>query len=224
MAVITDYATLVSALQEVMEDDGAEFAAYIPTAIDLAEERLFRELDLYDLEQTATGNLTPDSNTLSKPSGYRVGHNFVITVSGNKRTLKKRKKDYLEDYWPDSADTDVPKYYADNTQTQFILAPTPDQDYVYSIRYTSQPTKLSVSATTNYFTTHCKDLLYHAAAIEMLKFMKAGSQIPVVEEIYTKARDSWNIQAMRQRRDGSENPMNPDNAVNSIKHTTQTSS
>ena len=70
MAKITNYTTLVAAVQEVSENDGSEFLAYIPTAIGLAEELLFKELDLEDLETKATGSLSSNVSTLNKPSGY----------------------------------------------------------------------------------------------------------------------------------------------------------
>ena len=66
MAAITNYSTLVQNIQDATETDGAEFIAYIPTAIALAEEKLFRELDLPELETVATGSLSSGTNTVSR--------------------------------------------------------------------------------------------------------------------------------------------------------------
>ena len=56
MSKIIDYSTLVSAVQEAAENDGAEFLAYLPTAIALAEELLFKDLDLDDIPVKVTGS------------------------------------------------------------------------------------------------------------------------------------------------------------------------
>lgn len=224
MAAITDYTTLVVAVQDLSEDDGVEFAAYIPTALDLAEERLFKELDLPDLEVKATGTLTQNSNLLNKPSGYKFANYLMITVSGRYKTLKKRLETYINDYWPDITVTSIPTYYCDASQTQFKLAPTPDSNYTYEIKYSKQPVKLAVNNTTNYFTTNCSMLLYYATLIEMAKFMKAWGQISIWENTYETFKNDWNVTMGRVRRDDTETPHNPDTGPNSIKHIQNSSS
>lgn len=222
MAIITNYATLVQAIKDAAEDDGQEFADYIPVAIDLAEEKLFKELDLKDLEDKETGTLTDTVNTLSKPSGFKFMHHFAIEVSGNWRTLKKVEEDFLIDYWPNDALTDTPKYYTESSETLFTLAPTPNNNNNYSIKYSKKPTKLSTTNTTNYYTDNCVDLLFFAAMIEMLKFMKSESTIPVWQQDFIQAKEHWNIQAMRKRRDDLEIPNSPDTGPNTIKHVLNT--
>ena len=221
MADIASYADLIAAVQAVAEDDGTEFTAYIPTAVSLAEERLMRELELPDLEQKVTGTVSALSNSIPKPSNYRFANYIHLLVSGRKTQLKKRREDYLNDYWPDATQTDVPKYYSDSTSSAFVIAPTPDLSYQYEIKYTQAPTRLGPSNTTNYFTEQCSDVLYFATMVEMTIFMKAWSQIPVWEEGYGKLRDTWNIQMARSRVDGGETARNPDASLNTIKHNSQ---
>jgi hypothetical protein len=224
MSSITSYTTLVEALQAAAEDDGAEFEAFLPTAIDLAEELLFKELELPDLEDKVTGTLTQDSNTLLKPTGYKFGNYLKIVVDGENVLLQKRRDDYIQDYWPDPTVTGVPKYYADSSSTEFILAPTPDSGYVYELKATIPPVKLSTSNQTNYFITECQDILFAACMLEMAKFMKAWSQIQVWQGAYSTARDSWNMNSGRTRRDDGSIPNTPDSGPNTLKHTAQSTS
>jgi len=224
MATITSYNTLVQAIKDAAEDDGTEFDAYIPTAIDLAEELLFRELELPDLETKYTGNLTQDNNTLAKPTGYKFGNYFKIVVSGSNVILKKRRDDYIQDYWPDPTVSGVPKYYADSSVSNFIIAPTPDDSYEYELKVTVPPTKLSVSNQTNYFVNECQDLLFYACMIEMSRFMKAWSEIEKWASVYAPSRDDWNLNAARTRRDDGSVPSAPSSGPNSLKHTIQSNS
>lgn len=223
MAVITNYTTLVQAIMDLAEDDGAEFQLFIPTAIDLAEEILIKELDLPDLEIKATGTLTQFSPILPKPVGYRFANYMQIVVDSKKKILQKRREDYINDYWPDVSISEVPKYYSDTGAANFAFAPTPDQAYAYELKYTKAPDKLSTTNQTNYFINSCKDILLAACMIEMTTFMKAWSQIPVFEKQYAALRDDWNIQMARKRRDDGSVPNNPD-GPNTLKHTVKTNS
>jgi hypothetical protein len=92
------------------------------------------------------------------------------------------------------------------------------------MKYLEQPTKLSVSNTTNYFTDNCQDILYAACLSEMAKFMKAWSQVQVHEQTYAMARDNWNINMKRHRRDGGHTPQNPNSGPNTLTHTIKSGS
>ena len=209
MASITSYSTLLQAIVDVAEDDSVEFSAYIPTGMDLAEERLFKELELPEVPTKVTGSLTQDNRMLTKPASYKYPHYFRITVSGAGRLLEKRTDDFIQDYWPTPTVTGVPKYYADSSSTEFIIAPTPDSGYSYELKATFPPTKLSVSNPTNYFVNECQDVLFAACMVEMAKFMKAWSQVTVWKAYYEAARDSWNINSKRLKRDDGQTPNSP---------------
>lgn len=218
MAVITSYTTLVNNLIAVAEDDGQEFADFIPTAISLAEDRLIRECDFVDLEEKDTGNLTASNRSLTKPTGYKFPLYFAV-INGNTRILLKRKTDdFLIDYWPNTALAGTPKYYADDSATTLALAPTPDQAYSYELKYKKQPTKLSTSNATNYFVTYCPDLLYHACMVELAKFMKAWTQVSIWEQEYTILKESWNTEQAQKRVDDGSKAFNPEGGQNTLKH------
>lgn len=219
MSIITNYATLISAIQEVSENDGTEFLAYIPTAIALAEDLMFKELDLEDLEIKVTGNLTTGVSTLTKPTGYEFANYITITVSNNKKFLKKRLEDFIIDYWPNTSLTDVPSYYGDLSETQFRIAPTPNSTYPYEIKYVAKPTRLSASNPTNYYVTSCSDILFYATMIQMSIFMKDMEAQNNWTNFYVSARDSWNVSDKRTRRDNGSKPFNTDNGPNIVTQT-----
>ncbi len=224
MATITNYTTLISNIQAAVEDDSQEVLDYIPTAIALSEERLFKELELPELEIKTTGTLNQGSNTVSKPSGYKFGNYFYITSTSGKVQLIRKREDFIYDYWPDAAEEAEPKYYADATETTLVIAPTPDDDYAYEIKYSKKPSPLSVSNLTNYYTEKCVDSLFYSCLSEIAKFMKAWSQVQVWEERYSASRDTWNLNSARTRRDDGVVPNMPDSGPNSLKHTVQSKS
>jgi len=226
MASVTTYDTLVQNLKDVTEDDGAEFAAYLPTVVSLAETRLIRELDFPELETTQNGSLIALDYALPKVSEVEYVTFFYVTLTdGKRKLLKRRTDDYLIDYWPDPTLTGEPEYYSEEgTLNQFLIAPTPDISYSYTLRYMKAPTKLSPTVQTNYFISNLPDALFNACMVEAVKFLKAFSQVTIWEQAYQNSRQSWNAKAARQRRDDGNTPMNLEGGQNTITHTLQSGS
>jgi hypothetical protein len=209
VTAITTYSTLVQACIDVSEDDSTEYASFLPAAVALAEDRLFKELELQDLEILHTGTCTIGSPTMSKPTGYQYANYFKISTTSLIAFLEKKREDFLFDYWPDASVQGVPKYYADANATQFRMVPPPDLGYTCEIKYTKKPTKLSTSNETNYFTEQCSDILFFATMAIMAGFMKAWTQVTLWDGAYGQVRDTWNINAARKRRDDGREPNTP---------------
>lgn len=67
-------------------------------------------------------------------------------------------------------------------------------------------------------------MIFKCALVEMVKFMKAWNQVSVYEQDYQTARESWNLEQARRRRDDNSTPMNPEGSQNTAKFTIQTNS
>lgn len=216
------YDGLVSAIAALAEDDSLEFIAFIPTAIYLAEERLIKELDTEGLTATASATGTGGVQTLTKPTGYRLGHTVVVRTSAGLTTLEKKTKDFLTDYWPVTTSTSVfnngvPKYYADSGNTTFLTAPIPASAYNYTYTYVKQLEHISAAAQTNYYTDYCADSLYYATMCNMAEFMKDFQAQPIWEKRFVESVMTQNNEGRRGRRDDSTVPANPKVNLNTLK-------
>lgn len=231
--MIDSYDALVQAIVQVAEDDGDEFAAFIPTAIQFAEERLYKELDLPDLEETLTTTCNQGSQSVPLPNSTDLLEFIQVkdNTLGRTRILQKRSSDYLEDYWPNTATQDLPKYWAWLSKGPFFdtngnktptaplikLTPIPDSNLTILYRGYVKPPLLAVTNQKNYFTEKCSHILYAAAMSEMAKFMKAWSQVDVWETDYNTKASAWNINMARFRGDGQQANQNPVPADNTLK-------
>jgi len=207
---ITNFSTLVSAVRQYYEDDGDEFTAYIPIAVDLAEQRLTRELDSTHLRTNTNVSCAASGNLISKPEGYRFAFNLrYIDPNGETRTLFKSTDSFCEDYWPfGTTSVGAPKYYADYSSTQFIIAPTCSNAGDFKLSYAGRPTPLTALVSTNVFTSTFSDMLYYATLIEQAKFAKNYTQVNMLEANYQVClRDVVN-EARRERRDSGLEPAN----------------
>lgn len=209
------YDDLVTAIQNMAEDDSTEFEQFIPTAIGLAEDRLFRSLD-FDFSVTGSLSTVNAQATLDKPTGHRLTHAMYVTVSSEKRRLKKKSEDFIYSYWPNSATTGVPKYYASKDDVTWLLAPTPNGVYTVVCEYQKKPTKLEDSNQTNVFTTYFPDALFYATMSVMCEFMKDPSRKQEWEAKYVEAINTANNEGRRERQDDDSNSHNPIGGRNSL--------
>lgn len=218
MAIVRNFTTLVSAVVDYFEDDSTELKAYIPTAIDLAEQRLTREIDTTGLIANTNVSAASGNRIVSKPSGYRFGYNLrVSTSTGEFVTLRKTTLSYIEDYWPwANASTGNPKFYADYSPTQFIIGPTPKANYDYPLSYAAKPVGISATSSTNYFTDYMPDGLYYGTLIEMAKFARQNSMLQSLEQSYQNCVQTVINEGRRERRDEGQEPSSPQDNRNSL--------
>jgi len=213
---MANYTYLVNDIIQATENDGAEFIAYIPNMINRAEERLTLNLDDSGLVLTTAVALSAGTNTFTLPTGTRVIKNIFIEDSGTKINLLQRTDEFINDYWPVSASTGTPKYYARQTNTRILFAPTASATYSGKIVYTARPTTLTSATPTNYFTDFCYDALFYASMIEAANFMKNYSTTSVYEAQYSNAIEALRNQARRTRRDDMQAPASPAGGDNTL--------
>ena len=201
---MADYTYLVNDIIQTTENDGSEFLAHIPKIVNRAEDRLTKTLDDYGLVTTTSITFNSGSNKLTLPTGTRVINNITLEESGTKINLLQRTDEFLTDYWPVSASTGTPKYYARRTNTEILFAPTASATYSGEIVYTARPTTLSSATPNNYFSDFCYNALYSAAMVEALGFMKNYTAIQVYEQKYQEEVAALRNQSRRTRRDDVE--------------------
>lgn len=211
----TSYANLKLIIQELAEDDSQEFIDYIPTAVYLAEERLYRLVDHDFTKEDTSKSLAVNNKTLVKPTDHRVTNNLYITVSGELVRLIHKSESFLRDYWPSTTDTGVPKYYGNKSDTQWRVVPTADGSYNVTIDYEAQPEVLSDSNTTNIYITKYPDLILYASLSAVAEWMRDTEFKQEWENKLQEALGSTNVEGVRERRDDNAHVFNPEGGLNS---------
>lgn len=139
------YDQLLALTQNYVINNSAEFLAAFPSIVNLAEVRIIRDLDLAIFDTTITGTLVIGDSALPKPDDLIVEQDVFISVNGQRTYLQMRSKGWIQDYWRDPNQTAQPQYFAEDTQTAWLLGPTPDSTYSYTLNYTQRPIPMSVS-------------------------------------------------------------------------------
>jgi hypothetical protein len=156
------------------------FLIEVPNAIDYAEQRIYRDLDLLSTITTdATQTTVSNNRNVAIPSAFFVVNDVNIITpagqapdSGKRNPLVKVSEAYLDLAWPSAAGATLPTLYSLRNQTQMILGPWPDQGYAVEYVGTQRPAPLSASNTTTFLTTTLPDLFLIASMIHIAAYQK----------------------------------------------------
>lgn len=211
----SSYNALVSASQLAAEDSSTEFQNYLPFAMDLAELRLFRDLDTYGFVVYVTASMSAGQMLISKPTGTFVIKSFSFQSSDGAWTdLLLRTDEFVRDYWPIRTSVGVPKYYANWGFNNLAVVPTAVSSYPSEFSLIVRPSALSVAEQTNWFTQYTEEALFFALMVEMMNFAKNPKMKTEWEARYQNAIAVVRNEARRTRRDDqtpSSNPQSGDN-------------
>lgn len=175
VALEYDYTTIVAALQNWPEDDDPEFVAAIPEFIKHGELRLLRELGLEIFEVVVTADITSGSANVTKPTNMVAPRDLFYTRNGREIHLTRATSEFVRSYNAAGATGD-PKFYAEDGETSWILAPKPNFTAVggMSARITRRPAGLNTAAPTvkTWLSTHVPDLLLDSILLSAERFLK----------------------------------------------------
>jgi hypothetical protein len=168
------YKTALATLSVVPETD-PNWLAVLPDAIDYAELRIYRDLDLLSTVQTLTSYATTANvSRVQLPSGTFVTLQNVNVISpagttvpdnGTRNPVLPVSKEYIQYSWPSSTNAGIPQYFAMIDERTFSLGPWPNAAYTLEIVGTYRPDALSSSNTTTFISQYLPDLFLMASMI-----------------------------------------------------------
>ena len=213
---MANYTYLVNDILETTENGCSEFLSSIPKMVNKAELRLTKDLDDYGLVAYTSVAVSSGKNIVNLPQGTRILKNFNIVSSGTKINLLQRTDEFINDYWPVSASTGTPEYYARRDNTTVIVAPTPVSTISGQVVHISRPVTLASATPNNYFSDFCYDALYNASMVEALLYMKNYEPMSIYETRYKEALAALLNQSRRTRRDDMQAPASPAGGDNTV--------
>jgi len=174
-------AQLANLMATATTDPG--FQVMSPGAIDYAEQRLYRDLDLINtIVRDATGVLAPNQRGFTLPTDvgtYIVVNNvniFTPAASGNTGTrvpLTPVSQAAIDMMWPSGAlNTGQPQVYCRLNGTTLLMGPSPDAAYAVEVIGTQRPVPLSADNSSTILTQYVPDLFLAASMIFASGYMR----------------------------------------------------
>jgi len=194
--------TLKQSIQDWTENDETTFVNELDFIIKNAEERILKSVDLDFFRKNVEGGLTTGNKFLQKPSDYLATFSLSYIKDSANVFLLQKDVNFIQQYTPNPATTGSPIYYASFDVDNYIVAPTPDADYVAELHYYYRPASLTTdNSGTTWISTNAPDALLYACLIEAYSFMKGESDIL---QLYT-ARYGEAITRLKVYGEGQEN-------------------
>lgn len=168
----------------VYDEDDTNFLANLPAAIEYAENRIYRELNLLNtVTRDSSATVTASSREFTLPTsiGRFVtvnGINIVTPVgngvsTGTRNALQQVSRDTVDVLWPSNtaaSATTVPTQFAMVTDQTVIFGPPPGAAFTAEVVGTIRPTALSASNTTTFLSQYLPDLFVAASMIQFEGF------------------------------------------------------
>ena len=204
-----DYNTLVDQIIAYANRGGSiEFTASVPYFIEMGQQKIWKELNTLGFQKTTQLKKFQVNNaTIEKPADwqetisiiYGSADNFFI----NNVVLFPRSYEFCINYWPNVNLSDAanpPLFYSDYQLGQenvspykyYLIVPTPDKEYNYQITYIGRPNLITNENQTNILTDYYPDLLFYAAFLEALIYLKDDQRMPVYTKLYQESLTAAN--------------------------------
>jgi hypothetical protein len=173
------YAELKQAIQDYTENTETTFVNNLPLFIRASEERILKnvQLDLFRRNQTAS--VTAGNAFLKAPSDFLAPFSLNYTLDGSREFIEFKDVSFVQMYNPNTATQGSPKYYAQFDVDNFIVAPTPDVDYVVELHYLYRPTSITAGASdgSTWISQNGELALLYGALVEAYIFMKGEADV-----------------------------------------------
>lgn len=180
------YATFKTTLANmaVMDsEDNPEFVEILPRAIEYAENRIYRELDLLNAVVRTNGTLSSGNRdfTLPTDNGRFVTVDAINAIVSSSRTpLVQTSREVIDNLWPSSSApsaSSVPAYYAMVTDEAVIVGPPAGATTTLEVVGKIRPAALSEANTTTFLSSYLPDLFLSASMVFIAGWTKNfGSQ------------------------------------------------
>jgi hypothetical protein len=195
MATTMTFETLKEDVRRYLER-GATYASdpvvyeQIPRLINLAERRIARELKIQGFIAVVSDTMTVGQSVYPKPDRWRDTVSINVGTGdnlANRTSLYARDYEYCRAYWPNESQTDTPQFYSDYNYDNWLVAPTPDQEYPFEVLYYELPPLLDDSIQTNWLTEYAPQLLLYGTLLEATPFLKNDDRIATWQQYYDRA-------------------------------------
>ena len=178
-----NYTELVAAIQDYTQNEETSFVSNIPTFVEQAEERLNRSIMVPELRKNVTAATTNGNFYLARPEDFiSVFSLAVVDSSGDYSFLIDKDVNFIREAYPASSTSGLPKYYAQfdgdygGDSGNFILGPTPDDNYTVELHYYYDPPSI-VTTGTSWYGDNAESALLYGSLIEAYTYMKGEADL-----------------------------------------------
>ena len=173
-----NYAALVIAIQDYVENSETTFVTHIPDFVHTVEQKVYQAVQLPALRKHSTGTATIGNRYMTVPTDYlsAFAAAVIAPVTGAYSEMLYRDVDWMRAAVPDPAVAGSPDYYGLWDSTTFLLSKTPDAAYVIELHYYYKPTSI-VSSSTSWLGDNFDTVLLYGSLVEAYTYLKGEADL-----------------------------------------------
>ena len=217
--LISEVATITVISSTVLVSGDNNFSGIMDAAIDYAEGRLYRDLDLVsasivDASVVCSSGVRSVSLSTTAGNPLQIDALNLLTSAGTTSSNATRiplvpaARSVIDMVYPSvvSSNCGQPQFFARINDTEVIMGPAPDQAYGLEMQATIRPDPLSASNSSTWLTQNVPELMVAATMIFLSGYMRnfgAESDNPQMavswEGQYKALMASAQVDSMRQK-------------------------
>lgn len=192
MAVITDYATLQTAVADYLAK--SNLTTFIPNFIQNAENKLYRTLNLRNEETALSVSVTSGTGTV--PTDFKA-IKFAYANTTPTRVLDWVSLDFLYEEFPSRSGGEPPCVIS-REGANFVFGPYPNDFTLSGIYYAKQDPLRTTDP--SWYVTNAPEVLLYGSLLEAEPFLRNDPRIPVWQQYFTDAVNTLREEEMNAAR------------------------
>lgn len=183
--LISECATLTVISSTILVTGDSNFGGIMDAAINYAEGRLYRDLDLVsasivDASVVCTSGVRTVSLSTTAGNPLQIDALNLLSSAGTTSSNSTRiplvpaARSVIDMVYPSalSSNCGQPQFFARLSDTQVIMGPTPDQAYGIEMQATIRPDPLSASNSSTWLTQNVPELMVAATMVFLAGYMR----------------------------------------------------
>ena len=181
-----NYTELTQAIEDTVESSFT--ADQLATFVQQAEQLIYNSVQLPSLRKNVSGSATASNSYLTTPTDFLYSYSLaVVDGDGNRHFLINKDVNFIQEAYPNSSSTGLPKHYAYFDENTFLLGPTPDSSYTTELHYGYYPESI-VTAGTTWLGEEFDSALLNGALMQAARFLKSEQDtIAMYEKLYMQS-------------------------------------
>jgi hypothetical protein len=188
--MITNYTTLQSTIADYLAR--TDLTSQIPLFIQMAENRLRRDLRIRPMLKVVTTTTTSGDATIAIPSDFLEMRDLHIEANPIHTLIYQNPSNFFRNTKAGTLTGGYPNNYT-IMGSEFQFAPIPDAEYTLKMVYYAAPTYLSSTNPSNAFLSSCPDLLLYACLGEAEPYLMNDARVQTWATLYDRGLNSLTI-------------------------------
>jgi hypothetical protein len=137
-----NHGELKTRVTQYLEAGDTTFLANLPQFIRMAEDEIYRKVDIGDLSRTEPFTFPIGQELVNLSSDFLSLNYLSVTVGAERRMMLVKDQAFLREF-STPGETGVPRFFTVYSESQIMIAPPADATYTGEISYLFNPTSLA---------------------------------------------------------------------------------